>query len=118
MKQCLLCGNPIKTGFSKRSRFCSNECMDEYNKKYEKKKVCAYCGKPLTGKQRLYCSGSCSSKAWHREQREKEAEENAKFREETKVVKSHSEKLSKAEINELARAEGLSYGRHVAKYGL
>jgi ribosomal protein L20 len=81
------------------------------------------CGKELTGHQTKYCSSECRYLALLERQRERyqkelkstvtEAEEKQK-----KKRGRPRKRLSIADINQLAREEGLNYGQYVAKYGL
>lgn len=84
-------------------------------------KSCVVCGKAFEaedqGFRRLTCSEEC---------REKNRANNDKIRhrriaEEKKAAeerKRRHKKLTIAEINKMARAKGLSYGKYVEKYGV
>lgn len=73
-------------------------------------RTCDMCGKEfvaIRGNQR-YCSAKCREKA--------RAANIKKYQVPTKTSKKPA--LSIAQINELARAEGLNYGAYCAKHGL
>lgn len=127
MKECKMCGKPIKIGFSKRKRFCSQECLELwYSKQRNKNTECVVCGNPLTGRQSKYCSDECKRVAFRRE-RHKYVYKYKKPEPETEVdeIKAEPKEETKpknvpsiAEINKLAREAGLTYGQYVAKYRL
>jgi hypothetical protein len=71
---CLLCQKPI-VGRQKSAKFCSDRCSSRYGyytygKDWRKRKrearpdrFCEECGTKLSGKQKMYCSRKCKSKA-------------------------------------------------------
>ena len=74
------------------------------------------CGKDFEASgKRAFCSDECRKIA----QKKRTAEADAGYKKykapKRKITKP---KLSIAQINELARAEGLNYGQYVGKYGL
>ena len=119
---CLNCGKEIKTTFREQTtKFCSKECCQIFHrlKKYYKK-YCKICGKELEKPKRDYCSPECVKQA-RDERRAKEREECKKPKAEVKEPKKRDrpkKKLTLAQINELARAEGLNYGQYCAKHKL
>lgn len=121
--KCRMCDKEIKIGF-KRKIFCSKKCSDLfYGYKTDRKTNCVICGKPLTGRQRSYCSDECKRKGKiEREIKEHKYEYKKPQAEEVKCEPKKrgrpKKKLSISEVNELARAEGLNYGQYVSKYGL
>ncbi len=67
--------------------------------------TCAYCGNTFTSdKKQKYCCEKCRLIAYGRITAKPKARKKPK--------------LSLAQINELARAEGMNYGQYVAKYGI
>ncbi len=77
---------------------------------------CLICGWQLTGTQSKYCSDECRREAAAM----KQAEKNERYKKPHAVERKKAKKplLSLAQVNELARAEGLNYGQYCAKYGL
>ena len=128
MPKCQHCGNEFKYRFRATEKFCSTKCCHDYHRglrRVHKNKVCVICGKELTGTQTKYCSEECRYKAQLDRQRERyEQEYKSTMTEATETQKKlkkrgrPKKKLSLADINNLARAEGLNYGQYVAKYGL
>ncbi len=126
MPKCLNCHNEFKYRFRSSEKFCSTVCCHEYHRKKRKltdNKVCAICGKELTGTQVKYCSAECRYKAQVQRQRslyKKEYKSTLTEAEEKQKKKRGRprKRLSIADINQLAREEGLNYGQYVAKYGL
>lgn len=126
MPKCLNCGNAFKYRFRSSEKFCSAVCCHNYHRQKRKvtaNKVCVVCGKELTGQQSKYCSSECRYKAQLERQRgryEKEYKSTLTEAQETQKKKRvrPRKKLSIADINQLAREEGLNYGQYVAKYGL
>ena len=125
MPRCIYCGKSFKNTFKTNQKYCSQRCCEGWykHKKEKEIKLCVICGKEVTGKKRLYCSPDCSYEAmlrrqstykyqWQKPQAEVKEEPIKKKRGRPK------KKLSLADINEMARAEGLNYGQYVAKYGL
>lgn len=108
-RRCLNCGKLFITN-KNAQKHCSADCRREYTKKNGYKKGtlkvlnCAYCGETFhTLHKCKYCSTICRQKA------------NGRY-----VKKSRPKKasLSLEAIAKLARAEGLSYGQYVMKYGI
>ena len=126
MHKCLYCGKPIKIRFRKTEKFCSNECCQKYhrekNQKSRKNKYCVVCGTELKGRQKQYCSSECRMKFVIQHQMEINKEQYKKPKAEVKVEPKKrgrpKKKITLEEINERARAENLTYGQYVAKYGL
>ena len=126
MPKCLNCGNEFKYRFRSTEKFCSTVCCHNYHRKKRKasdNKNCLVCGKELSGRQTKYCSDECRYKAQIERQRSLNYQEYKKPK--ADVVEAPKKKrgrpkkkLSIADINKLARAEGLNYGQYVAKYGL
>ena len=78
---------------------------------------CAYCGKtfiPKNSKQK-YCSVACRDK--NKKKRIKENPDKYTYYRERKTRRK-AKGTDLGRINEKARAEGLTYGQYVAKYGL
>lgn len=97
--QCPVCGSIFERN-RPNQYYCSVKCRKQNSKKafYH----CEYCGKvyeqAYTSK---YCSEECKNKA----------------RAHTKKRGRPKKKLTLAEIDRLAKAEGLTYGQYVSKYG-
>ncbi len=75
------------------------------------------CGKELGKHEKDYCSPECVKQALEEQRRAKEREEYKKSEAEA-IKRSGQNDLTAAQINELARAEGLNYGQYCAKYKL
>lgn len=126
MPKCLYCENEFKYRFRSTEKFCSTKCCHDYHngrRKLTANKVCAVCGKEITGQHTKYCSSECRYKAQIERQRnryEKEYKSTLTETEEKQKKKRGRprKRLSIADINQLAREEGLNYGQYVAKYGL
>lgn len=126
MPICQHCGNEFKYRFRATEKFCSTKCCHDYHngvKKQKANKVCAMCGKKLEKHQSKFCSPECRYKGQLERQRnryEQEYKSTMTVTEEKQKKKRGrpKKKLSLADINNLARAEGLNYGQYVAKYGL
>ena len=105
----------MRIGWKRKKTYCSEECRKAY---YSTRTIfnCVVCGKKLEGQQRQYCGEECRKKAKAQVQRAKNKEIYKAFKPKSKA--RHKPKMSIAEINEKARAEGLNYGQYVAKYGL
>lgn len=121
--KCLLCGKNIETTKRKNIRkFCSPACKTKYHsvkyilEKNKKRKnfECVVCGKKLTGRNYRYCSNACRLEA----KRSTYNEECRKPQAENTTPEKEKPKYTLAQIEALARAEGLKYGEYVAKYGL
>lgn len=110
---------PIK--FGGRWAFCSDECLKKfYGRKNSKLESCEMCGKPLTGQRRTYCSEECQKQS-KKQERYEEYKKPMATTYPVVVVKKRGrpkKKLTLAEVNELARAENMSYGQYCAKHGL
>jgi predicted nucleic acid-binding Zn ribbon protein len=120
--KCKYCGKDIPVNFKYRV-YCSRECSSAfYNRKGKQNTECIICGKPLPPLRRSYCSDECArrSKICREEEYNKEQYKKPKAEEQKKPKKRGRPKKNStlAGINELARAEGLSYGQYVGKYGL
>lgn len=69
-------------------------------------KYCVICNKPLPMSRTKYCSNQCR------------IDDRAKGGKKAKLKQAKKKAAEFADINEAARAEGLTYGQYVAKYGL
>ena len=108
---CKYCGKEIKREKGKKGArvFCSPECRMKWYGRQSKppqKRYCLICGKPLTGRRRVYCSDECAEKA-----------KTYPLPAET-ISSSQKNVLSISEINAIALREHLSYGEVVNKYRL
>lgn len=105
-KVCIQCGKDFTTLHNSR-KYCSEECRIKANKKSplgRRTFTCEFCGESFEADaKRKFCCIECRQGA----------ERAARLRRKPKKPK-----LSIANINELARNEGLNYGQYVAKYGL
>lgn len=114
-KICVTCGKEYIP-----NNTCQKHCSDECRKNHylEGKRLrnknreftCEWCGAIFTSdSKRKYCCAKCGKAA-----------NNYKGKSKNKPRKTERKKpkLTLAQINELARAEGLNYGQYVAKYGL
>ena len=122
MKECKVCGKPIKTGFSKRKRVCSQECAEILYSKNKNTK-CVVCGNPLTGKRSKYCCADCNKKAIKKERHKyvykyQKPQAEVEVKAEPKIESKPKDVPSIAEINKLAREAGLTYGQYAAKHRL
>ena len=121
MSYCKYCGEKIKIHFGKQTLFCSDKCRKAYYYRYGRtNKKCAVCGQELTGRKRSYCSTECARKAKSKYEYEYHKDQYKKPKAEATSKKRGRRKKTDpiAEINAKARAEGLSYGQYVGKYGL
>jgi hypothetical protein len=120
----MYCGKEFKMNLKGNQKYCSQKCCEGWyrHKKPKEVKYCAICGREVEDTKRLYCSPDCSYEAMLRRQSAYKSiykKPKAEVKEEPKKKRGRKKKkLSLAEINELARAEGLNYGQYVAKYGL
>ena len=89
---CKNCGKIYKG--PKNSRYCSDECKYEVNRKWQRKyyaslekkprkqytKRCAYCGTEFVTdvKKKIYCTTTCTARAHHRNQSERRKAQNRK----------------------------------------
>lgn len=109
-KACEWCGKAFET-IRYQQKYCSAECAKEMYKarayKTEKVCVCGFCEKEFkTMRVKTYCSNECRYAA------------NGQKKEVNKDKGKTKPKVSLAELNARARAEVLSYGQYMAKYGL
>ena len=79
-------------------------------------KACPVCGKKFRPiRTQVYCGGECAYKAKIR----REEARNSEYKKYVAPTRKQKKpKLTLAQINELARAEGLNYGAYCAKHGL
>lgn len=142
--KCKNCGKEF-TRTNPRQKYCSLECRLEYNAKKatakrEKAraknpivKTCVVCGKQIAPPKQKTCSNECAlihkkryeAEAWQRDKAERKAARERRKAEKEEEMKTERERkkrqkpaLSTAQINALARNEGLSYGQYVAKHNL
>lgn len=119
MDHCKYCGKEMQVSFRHRV-FCSDECSKAYYKRASRKnKNCEICGGALVGNQRKYCS-ACKAIAKSKYEYEYHKDQYKKPKvEATPKKRGRRKKITPiAEINAKARAEGLTYGQYVGKYGL
>lgn len=112
MAICKQCGKEFDRGKgigNNARKYCSDKCRRKYwrdsdnREKYHIPKTCtcAWCGIIFeTNAKRKYCTEDCRLAAYGRRK------------------KKESNTLALANINQLAREAGLSYGQYVAKMGL
>ena len=66
LASCLSCGNEIKREKTWNRDFCSTECMSKWSKRVMETKVCLYCQKEYTVKNKdrksKFCGTSCRSR--------------------------------------------------------
>lgn len=103
-----ICGKTFITDKNAK-KYCSEKCYRMANrKKYIEKiteQTCAFCGKTFShSKKKKYCSDLCRQKANGRGL--------------GKPRKKGKPSMTIEQVAVAARAEGLSYGQYVAKYGL
>ena len=111
VKKCLYCGTKFVSKTQK-SKYCSPDCRKKDYKIKNKSEIfkhnfniskytCRWCGKEFEANiPRCFCTSDCANA--HRAKRKSNNKENMK---------------AIANINELARKEGLTYGQYFAKYG-
>lgn len=109
-KACNWCGNVFAPTHN-RQTYCSADCAKEMYKariyKTERVLVCECCEKEFTAmRKRTYCSNECRYEA------------NGRKRKQKPKSKKTKPKYTLAQVNALARSEGLSYGQYMAKYNL
>ncbi len=82
-----------------------------------KERQCPVCGKVFTGTNNAqkYCSAKCREKAQRISQSSRW--ETCGRTTDSRCKKKRKPAKTLAEINELAKAEGLTYGKYFAKYG-
>lgn len=118
---CAYCGTEFKHTFRGPKKFCSKECgMKFHNEKNAKGKICKVCGKHFKGGRIYYCSPECAAVAARENVKKStlaDLAEMKQMRTAPKPKKPKKPKISAAEVETIARAEGLSYGQCVAKYG-
>lgn len=112
---CEWCGEPF-VAIRYNQKCCTRECAYELYKarvyKTEKTCICGYCEKEFkTMRKRTYCSSECRIAANGQKQRVADRKLKAK-RDKSKP------KFTLAQVNAMARAEGLTYGQYMAKYSL
>lgn len=102
--KCPVCGEMFIKGRYK--KYCSTKCRKkDYNQRFKIKLYfqCEYCGIGFKeGRENPYCSEECKNKHSNKQ---------------TKKRGRKKKVLSLAEINQRARAEGLTYGQYIVKYG-
>ena len=101
IKECEWCGKEFVRRRNSQ-KYCSAKCRNanRNHRLYDEGKTCLICLKPLPKGRSKYCSDECFKKI------------------KTVPKFTPTEKKSTiAEINAKARAEGLSYGQYMAKYG-
>lgn len=123
MTKCKKCGKEIKETFGHKRVYCSDECRIAYYSNRDRiNATCEICGNPLGKNKKKFCSDECKKIAQRRYQQErnKELYKSTKPKELPKRRRRKSSNWSRnlAEINERARALGMSYGQYVGKYGL
>ena len=106
-KKCPVCGKAF-TAEKNGIKYCSPMCKKKASGRPPLKKKCEYCMSDLPPRRKKYCSDDCYLMANGRK-----GDKAGKF-----VFKKSKRKLPMADINERARAEGLSYGQYVAKYNI
>ena len=103
-KECKRCGKKFETDRNAK-KFCSKQCRIVYTY-YGKKQTeweCASCGKMFySERKRKYCKPDCSRQNYIKPKPDR-----------TQTKPKHT----LAELNALARSEGLSYGQYLSKYG-
>lgn len=109
-KACEWCGKAFET-IHNGQKYCSAECGKEMYKvrmyKTERVLVCGWCEKEFVSmRKKTYCSNECRYEA------------NGRKRKQTAKSKKTKPKFTLAQVNAMARAEGLSYGQYMAKYSL
>lgn len=91
--------------------------LQSYQKLAPKVKTCLHCGKEFLDKSKShlqrYCTEECCKMA--RKLRSNEPKENKETPKPRVKKKSNAEKIQ--EINNKARAMGLSYGKYILLYG-
>lgn len=120
-KICLNCSNAILD--EKRKKFCCTKCYNEYKTKRVKKeeRQCIVCSNILGPGKRKFCGRECAAKYAAMQRRAYNKDMYTKVYDLKSKSKKNTRKLDRNSleyINELARAEGLSYGQYVGKHGL
>lgn len=91
------------------------------NSSPKEEKRCVVCSNVLGYGKRKYCSSKCAAKVTSQKRSDYNRDMYTKVYGSRKCQKKNSKKLDRNSleyINELARAEGLSYGQYVGKHGL
>ena len=107
-RNCVVCGKEFEVPTTRngaKRKYCSAECRRKVlneKQKYARQHVCKFCGKLLPDGTTKYCSMDCEHKAINNGARKRGRPRKP---------------LSIGEICILARAEGLTYGQYVSKYG-
>lgn len=99
-RECMQCGKKFIPKVYNQ-QFCSLEC-----KNFKRDRYCIYCGKKLTANKSKYCSVKCKNE----------------YNKQGGCIVIHKGRKQKktnalADLNAKARAEGLTYGQYMAKYG-
>lgn len=106
-KKCPVCGKIFGTEGKARKTYCSVECREKHYAKVKKSKLyfqCEYCGTPFKeGSTNPYCSDEC---------------QNMYSSGRVKNTGRKKKALSIVDISKRAKAEGMTYGQYVVKYGL
>ena len=109
--------------FQSAQKYCCVECREAYYANLRKKAnatekyECACCGTIFeSDRRKKYCSVKCQRRGKGSNRRT--SKKSNFFARISVPKKKKNGKLSLAEINARARAEGLNYGQYVAKYGL
>ena len=108
VKTCPVCCE-VFTAEQNGTRYCSEECRRAYRRRV-KVRNCEFCAKEFSGRQKKYCSSECRLRA------NGQLPDLTVSDELIRLPKKRVKKMSLSEINEAARAEGLSYGQYTAKY--
>ena len=139
MNICIRCGMEFagRTKYEKVCQVCKEKARQAWKEREreeyrERRRAlglrCEVCGKPLELKQKSYCRTCAASQAWRKAKLTSEDDEKKKKaveREELdneKLRKAAGNKgygsplkgLSMAQINELARSSGMTYGKFMA----
>ena len=107
-RNCKHCGKEFDTDKNSQT-YCSVKCRKLERRKNARVEhaqtlpgICAFCGAKFTGdRKKKYCCDDC----------------RIRHNKRLKPKPRNKPAQSIADINALARAEGLSYGQYVAKYG-
>ena len=109
MKNCEWCEKPYEPTGNAQKYCCTNCNRKAHNARmYNKDKVCIceVCEKEFTTlRRKSYCSNACRMVANGRGLKEKKA-----------AQKKTKPKMTLAQVNALARAEGLTYGQYMARH--
>lgn len=126
-KICEMCGKEFEAKI-KSAKYCSKNCGQkkwrmlntDISKKTKEAAKCIVCGNEFKKlrKDHVCCSKKCSQKKYKESTKIRVAEWREKQKAKKKEPKPVSLHKARADIAIAARAEGLSYGQYVAKYGL